>query len=64
MSSRCRFVVDIIGNYIKPAMKSPGGRLSISMPCPFARQLWEQTHPNEAQIETEIATSEPSKSND
>ena len=30
---------------------------------PLARQLWEQTHPTEGQIETAVAISEPTKSN-
>ena len=33
-----------------------------ALPC--ARQFWEQTHPNEAQLERAIAISEPSKSGD
>ena len=53
MSSRCRCAAVTIVNSIKLEMKSPGGRASTSTPYPLARQLWEQTHPNESQIETE-----------
>ena len=52
MSSQCRCVAGTIVNCTKLEMKSPGGRgLNIDA-LPVARQLWEQTHPNESQTET------------
>ncbi len=55
MSSRCHCAADIIVNCIKPEMKSSWWKgLNIDA-LPLARQLWEQTHPNESQTETQIA---------
>ena len=64
MSSRCRFVEDTIGNSIRRAMKLAWWKTINVDALPVARQLWEQTHPNEPQIETDIAAAESSKSND
>ena len=57
MSSPCHCVGDIIVNCIKLEMRSPGGRVYNINAMPVARQLWEQTHPNENQTEAQIAGS-------